>query len=44
MGIGILIVVIGSAIYKGRHKIQKKYNGFREKITAKIRNIKNGII
>jgi hypothetical protein len=29
MGIGILIVVIGSLIYKGRDRIQKIFNRYR---------------
>ncbi len=35
MGIGILIVVIGSLIYKGRNRIQKIFDKYRNKSLKK---------
>lgn len=35
MGIGILIVVIGSLIYKGRDKVQKIFHNFTDVLNEK---------
>lgn len=35
MGIAILIVIIGSLIYKGKGKIQQVFTKYRNKITKK---------
>lgn len=39
MGIGILIVVIGSLIYKGRGRIQKIFGKYKNKFSKKEQNL-----